>query len=248
MLHRLVELAKNNLGLLVIPEWRAIRLVEERHLRRLFRHLDVDCVFDVGANIGQYAHMVRRHAGFTGQLISFEPNPAVIDRLRKEAAGDSRWQVEQIALGSSPGSAEFHAYSETEYSSFRKIGSSQHAPVVESRSVSVEVQTVASYLESARRRWNFKRPFLKLDTQGFDLEIAKGAGASLREFVGLQSEIAFQTIYDGAPDWQTALRFYESSGFVLSRLVPIHELHFPQLVEMDAIMVRGDLAAPVERR
>jgi hypothetical protein len=78
---------------------------------------------------------------------------------------------------------------------------------------------------------------LKLDTQGFDLEVAMGVGDVLRDFVGLQSEISFQPIYQDAPDYRSALDFYEGLGFVLSRLVPIHEVHFPELVEMDAILV-----------
>ena len=98
-------------------------------------------------------------------------------------------------------------------------------------------------MKEAKKRWGFQRPFLKLDTQGFDLEIAKGAGSTLREFVGLQSEISFQPLYEGAPDYISALRFFEQSGFVISRLIPIHELHFPELVEMDVIMVRSDFTA-----
>ena len=48
-------------GDLVIP-YEELHLVHERvHLRRLFSHLGVDCVFDVGANRGQYAQMLRGH-------------------------------------------------------------------------------------------------------------------------------------------------------------------------------------------
>jgi hypothetical protein len=145
-------------------------------------------------------------------------------------------------LGSAPDTADFHAYDRSELGSFRGFGKSVHAPqAMASTTVKVKIDTLEAHLTAAKERWNFKRPFLKLDTQGFDLEVAKGAGPRLSEFVGLQSEIAFQNIYDGAPDYLSALKFYESSGFVLSRLVPIHEAHFPELVEMDAIMIRQNL-------
>ena len=106
----------------------------------------------------------------------------------------------------------------------------------------VPVETLCRYFPRARERWGFQRPFLKLDTQGFDVEVARGAGAFLTEFFGLQSEIAFHAIYEGAPNYVEALEFYKSAGFMLSRLAPLHEIHFPQLVEMDAIMIRSDLA------
>jgi hypothetical protein len=106
--------------------------------------------------------------------------------------------------------------------------------------IEVEIKTLESYFIEAKKKYGFKNPFLKSDTQGFDLEVAKGAREMLSQFVGLQSEISFQTIYDGAPDYLSALNFYQSSGFTISRLVPIHEIHFPELVEMDVIMIRSD--------
>jgi hypothetical protein len=82
---------------------------------------------------------------------------------------------------------------------------------------------------------------LKVDTQGFDVEVVKGVGALIGEFVGLQSEIAFQNIYEESPDYISSIRTYQDLGFTISRLVPIHDLHFPDLVEMDIIMIRSDL-------
>jgi FkbM family methyltransferase len=243
MLQKFIESMGKKFGVVVVPDWRAVRLVEERHLARLLQYLKVDCVFDVGANVGQYGHMLREYVGYGGRIVSFEPNPAVLGQLEEAASCDPQWHVERIGLGSAAGMVEFHAYDLSELGSFRSFGASEHAPEnTASKTITVPIQTLESYMVEARRRWCFKRPFLKLDTQGFDLEVAKGAGQALREFVGLQSEIAFQPIYDDAPDYLSALNFYQSAGFVISRLVPIHEIHFPQLVEMDVIMVRADLA------
>src|SRR5258708_7328948 len=66
-------------------------LWEEMHLQKLLLHLDVDCVFDVGANTGQYAAMLRREVGFQGLIISFEPIPKVARALRAVAKGDPLW-------------------------------------------------------------------------------------------------------------------------------------------------------------
>jgi hypothetical protein len=102
--------------------------------------------------------------------------------------------------------------------------------------VEVETSTVAKQFEIYQARLGFKRPFIKMDTQGHDLEVAKGAGDTLREFVGLQSELAIQRIYANAPSYQESLAYYESQGFVLSALVPNNEGHFPDLIEIDCIM------------
>jgi hypothetical protein len=87
----------------------------------------------------------------------------------------------------------------------------------------------------------FKRPFLKLDTQGFDVRIVQAGAPVVKEFIGLQSEMAVAKLYADSVDFRDALRVYEQSGFVLSAFVPNNAGHFPRLIETDCIMVRADL-------
>jgi hypothetical protein len=48
------------------PRLREIGLLfEQEHLRRFLSHFNVNCVFDVGANAGQYATMLRQDKGQT---------------------------------------------------------------------------------------------------------------------------------------------------------------------------------------
>jgi FkbM family methyltransferase len=231
---------------IVCRGWRASQLDLERHLRRLLRYLEVDCVLDVGANSGQFADMLRSTVGYAGLIISFEPNPEQFIELRARASRDPLWQAVPQALGREAGEAEFNVYASSELSSLRSLdpGAGHQPADPVARQIRVDVRTLAECLPELQERYGFSRPFLKMDTQGFDVEIAKGAGSRLTDFVGLQSEVAFQRLYQGAPDFQSALAFYEASGFVLARLTPVHELHFPELVEMDCVMVRKDLVRP----
>lgn len=238
----LFESLAKNFNVVLVPQWRAARLPEERHLARLFDAFEIDCVFDVGANIGQYGQMLRKNVGYRGRIISFEPNPAVLTKLEQAASQGRNWNVERFALGPVDGTAKFLAHAQSDLSSFRLFGSSRHAPPeMATQEIEVPVRRLATYFQEAQKQFGFRRPFLKLDTQGFDVEVAKGAGDALQRFVGLQTEVAFQTIYDGAPDFINAMNFFQAAGFTLSQLVPIHEVHFPELVEMDAIMIRTNL-------
>jgi FkbM family methyltransferase len=232
----------------------ALRLVDKRrmnvlpertHLRRLLAHLDVDCVFDVGANVGQYATALRRNIGFRGRIISFEPIPEAAAEVRSKAAHDPLWSVEEMALADVSETRPFHIMAANEFSSLsapRRDDVSLFDNLNQTaRTIPVQVETLATEFKRLQAQYRFRRPFLKMDTQGFDLTVLKGAGNVLPQFVGFQSELSIRRIYEQAVDFREALTFYESLGFDLSALVPNNGGHFPALIEIDCIMVRRDL-------
>ena len=186
-------------------------LFEEVHLTRFLRHFEVDCVFDVGANSGQYATMLRKRAGYRGPIVSFEPDPRTAAKLRENARGDNNWFVEQMALGASAGRANFNVTAGDQMSSVHRPQTTEtnlfitEATVTET--IDVKMSTLEVELAKYRLKLGFKRPFLKMDTQGHDVDVARGAGDKLREFVGLQSELAIKRIDSDTPNYEEALRF-----------------------------------------
>lgn len=222
-------------------------LPEQTHLRRLLTHFNIDCVFDVGANTGQYATMLRRKVGFPGWIISFEPIPEAAADIRRKAQNDPLWTIEEIALADKKEARLFHVMAGSEFSSLstpRNDEASRFAsmnrPV---RSIQVQADTLASVFPRLQAEHGFKRPFLKMDTQGFDMSVLRGAGDILSNFVGFQSELSIRRIYEDAADFSEALTFYQSLGYDLSAFVPNNAGHFPALIEIDCIMVRRDLMA-----
>jgi FkbM family methyltransferase len=91
-------------------------LFEQEHLRRVFRAFKIDCVFDVGANKGQYAEMTRRNVGYAGPIVSFEPTPEAAQALRRKASEDEHWFVEQMALDEAAGTKSFNVAADSEFS------------------------------------------------------------------------------------------------------------------------------------
>jgi hypothetical protein len=105
----------------------------------------------------------------------------------------------------------------------------------------VRTDTLSRVYTRLKSELGFKRPFLKLDTQGFDVEIVKSGRDIIQDFVGLQSELSIRPIYEHSVDFREAISFYQELGFEMSALVPNNAGCFPLLVEMDCIMVRSDL-------
>ncbi|MDP3737769.1 MAG: FkbM family methyltransferase [Hyphomonadaceae bacterium] len=222
-------------------------LPEQAHLKKLFNHFDVDCVFDVGANTGQYATMLRRQAGYKGRIVSFEPIPEAAGQVRRKAARDPLWTVEELALADVSEQRAFNIMASSEFSSLSAPRTDEVSRFDQlnrtERTILVQTRTLAEVFPRLQAEYGFKRPFLKMDTQGFDLKVLNGAEPVLSKFVGFQSELSIRRLYQDAVDFREALTFYQSLGFDLSALVPNNGGHFPALIEIDCIMIRRDLVA-----
>jgi FkbM family methyltransferase len=233
--------AIERLGLTVLPNWRVERYPMARCLRALFAQLRVDCVLDVGANVGQYRNFLRYEVGYTGRIVSFEPVPRNLLVLRERAANDDAWTIEPFALGATVGEASFNVTATTLFSSFLRPNEAsvdlfQGENAVTER-ITVDVRRLDDVLPALERRFGITRPYLKLDTQGFDLEVVKGGAESMRRICGLQTEASVKPIYCDMPNYVTTIGQLEALGFELTGMFPLNSGTFPRLVEFDCVMV-----------
>jgi hypothetical protein len=85
------------------------------------------------------------------------------------------------------------------------------------------------------------RVYLKLDTQGFDLQAFEGAGERVGEILAMQSEVACVPIYDGMPRLPEQLQVYEAAGFEVAGLFPVsRDVPTLRVIEFDVVMVRAE--------
>jgi FkbM family methyltransferase len=221
-------------------------LSEAEHIRRLIARFDIDCVFDVGANAGQYARMLRERVKYSGPIVSFEPVPHLARQLRVQAESCSNWYIREVALDRNAGSARLTVTHDSQFSSLRNVSKVGRLMFPKHVEVSDEIDVATSTLASEFRQWRdhigFRRPYLKMDTQGNDLAVAEGAGDFLREFVAIQAELALQKLYDDIPDLAEAISFFHHQGFEPSAFVPNNEGTFPILVETDCIFINSNYA------
>jgi FkbM family methyltransferase len=212
------------------------------HLRGLFIQRQIDCVFDVGANRGQYYRFLRYELGFRGLIVSCEPIASLAAELARLAAIDPLWKIVPCALGAAPGNATLNVMQSTVYSSLLQpddsatdVGSGEN---VVARQETITVRTLKDVYSELLAGGATKRIYLKLDTQGYDLEVLRGAGAALESVVALQTEVSFVPIYKGMVPWQQMLAEIGSRGFDLSGLFPVTLDAEQRLIEADAVCVR----------
>lgn len=220
---------------------RFFELPEIECLNTLFREYSVDCVFDVGANAGQYGTMLRRRVGYRGLILSFEPVPHLAEKVRRCAADDQNWTVFELALDEAHGEAMFNVMHADQFSSFgtpttQSTGMFSYQNSVQS-TIKVRKETLNRMFPALEKTHGFSSAFLKMDTQGFDVSVVKGGDDVIGSFVAIQSELAIKKLYAESVGYREAIDFYASKGFELSALVPNNAGHFPLLIEMDCIMV-----------
>lgn len=214
----------------------------ETHLGQLLPKLGIDCLLDVGANQGQYGSLLRR-CGYQGRIASFEPVKASFEILRAKAAKDPQWSVYNYALGAKAGTRMIHVSRSTVMASFLDATEysrkqfPQGMPVT--RDEKATVRTLDEVFGLVIEGMTSPRVFLKMDTQGYDLQVFAGAKRSLPEVRGLQTEISIQAIYEGMPDYLESLATYTKAGFVMSGLYPVsRDKRTLALIELDCVMRR----------
>jgi len=228
-------------GYFVIPEWRLNEGWLGLYLAKLFGTLKIDCVIDNGANEGQFHDLLREVVGFDGHIVSFEPNPDLVRTLRRRSKGDVKWHIHGVALGATEDTAGFHITQNDEFSSFLIPDDSVVSAFTQDnrivRTQSVEMVTLDTVYPELQRQLRICRPYLKLDTQGYDLEVVKGAFVCLSAMTAVQTEAYVKPIYRDVPSFDTSIRLLREGGFELSAMFRASDGAFPLLVDVDCIMV-----------
>lgn len=127
-----------------------------------------DCVWDVGANVGYYTRQFAERVGSDGRVFAFEPSPANFARLTSTAAVLGHVTLVNAGLGREVGRLSFQQGADD-------LGATSR--IVEGGGTSVEIRTGAELLASKDATMPNA---IKIDVEGFELEVLQGMGEALR--------------------------------------------------------------------
>ena len=211
----------------------------ETQVRHFVEKLGISTILDVGANEGQFARGVRSF--FEGEIWSFEPSDGPFGRLSQIAGGDGRWHVLQQALGAEQGEGILNVTEESVFGSFLSTNLLAKRRFGAEVDVTGRQKVVMERLDQVLKREPSvgigSRIFMKLDTQGYDLEVFRGAAGIMDRVFLLQAEISLLPIYDGMPHWTESVQVFEEAGFSVVGLFPVTRDE-DCVIEYDCLMVR----------
>jgi FkbM family methyltransferase len=175
--------------------------------------LPVRTILDVGANIGQFASRMRRVFP-SAEIHCFEPVPAALDKLNAWARSQgSRVHVHPCALGASPGDVEMHQHTlHTASSSMLPTTAecvSLYPYTAEQRVIQVRQSTLDAEMAACRLA---PLTLLKLDVQGYEAEVLRGADATLPLVDACITEVNIALLYDGQPSFRWLVDYLGTYG------------------------------------
>jgi FkbM family methyltransferase len=214
------------------------------HLINLINLYNINVVLDVGANQGQFGRMAR-NLGYDGEIHSFEPVSETFEKLCKEASGDPNWHLHKIGLGEVDKQAVINVAKSSDLSSIltpNSFGKEKYQKIEVDRQETIEIQALDNFISA----WhlNGKQILLKMDTQGYDLNVFAGATNSIDSIFCMLSELSITPIYSGIPGYQIALKTYESAGFQISGIYPVSRNQDLSVIEMDCFLVNRSKFKP----
>jgi FkbM family methyltransferase len=202
-----------------IQRWIYMGAFEPRETSLVHRLLGPGMTFlDVGANVGYYTLLAASRVGRTGRVHAIEPSPYAFNRLQRTVRANGIGQVHLHQMGLSDACGELTLYVQPPDSGF-------HSPTMSSDSGGEPVTVPVQRLDESLNEWGAEWvDLMKMDVEGHELHVLRGAGDALgsgriRALIcefnehwlqsqGSSSEAVYQTLVDaGFRDRDGAPRF-----------------------------------------
>jgi FkbM family methyltransferase len=175
-------------------------------------------VVDIGANTGQSIAKIRRH--LPGSTIhSFEPSPSVFRELTANTQGIGRLHLWNCAIAAENGELILNENANSDMSSVLPLGPNGWGTVV--NQTVVKCRTLDEFVDTEQID---HVDILKIDTQGYELEVFKGAESTMQaNKIGMVFfEVNFAALYLNLPSLPELFEFLTSRGY---RLVSVYDIH-----------------------
>jgi len=206
---------------------------------RLLSKLGITLAIDVGANVGQYGRELRTN-GYRGRIVSFEPVADAFARLTQSARNDPAWECIHLALGNQASDVSMNVAANLSSSSVLPMAGRHHLAM--SESVYVRTETAQMTELDTLRDHVFRGhdpAFLKIDVQGYELDVLRGASETLPLIHALEVELSLVCLYEGQPLFCELVDHLAVRGYTLFSLEPAFaDPESGRTLQMDGLFVR----------
>lgn len=187
----------------------------------------VDLLVDVGAHRGNFV-VPAMQALTVRKALCFEPNTNLHSELRTALTGLDA-EIRSCALSDQVGSSAFHMHADTLMSSLLSVDlhmmkrEFDFDDISKTSDVRVNVSTLDAEMDGALSPG--QHFFLKIDTQGNELNVLRGSRECLRFCNGILLEYMFTSPYVGQASFVEMIAALDAAGFRCAG--PLHVIKRP---------------------
>jgi FkbM family methyltransferase len=201
----------------------------------LLKHYRPTVLFDIGAHNGSWSQILLETLQNDIQIVMFEPQKNYFETLKKIFTTQNNKFLFNLALGSSYGKS--HILGGGASASLLNASSLQNeifpGSFNESVSESVEVFTLDEVVETNKLQ---QPDVIKIDVQGFELDVFKGGQKTLKNTKYLIVELSFVSLYKDQPSLNDILQFLEKHNFAIVDFGFQWRNNKNEIIQIDAIL------------
>ena len=206
--------------------------------RKWLPSLKLKTVIDVGAYIGAFAFAMRMILPQV-QIYCFDPLEENVAKINKNLGKWGSVKTFQSALGDRKGNVQFNLNDFRASSSILEMDT-QHRQAFPETTHTTKVDVPMARLDDFLPEMKVQAPaFLKIDVQGFELNVLKGATNLLPIVDYLMIEVTYQTLYKNQPLYGDIYQYLHTRGFEFAG--NIDSLVSPKngaILQSDALFIR----------
>jgi FkbM family methyltransferase len=184
--------------------------------QQILESYEIDTVLDIGANSGQFAQQLRGDIGYTHRILSFEPLSTAFELLKANAKDDPAWEVFNCAIGDTEEKREINIAGNSYSSSLLNMLPTHLKSAPDSKYIGkevIDIKTLDSLFGDLCK--TAKNVYMKIDTQGFESKVLKGAEKSLAHINTVQMEMSLVPLYDGESSFNEMCILMSKKGYTL---------------------------------
>ena len=247
LIFRICELIYTPGALSELLKNKSFSLAAYLQVKRILNHgINPHTIIDVGANQGQFTIACLRHFPQT-KIYSIEPNPNSIHVLSTHVENSPRVTLIKKAISNESGSQQFYCHDDHQASSLLDIGDGRYKFFNSDKInqiLNVDVDTLDSLFSCEALEGTI---LLKIDVQGCEDRVLKGANKLLERIKWVVIEISFYEMYQKGVDAQAIFDIMKDNGFIFIGALDFHTStssgEIESIIEMDALFVNRNLSS-----
>lgn len=187
--------------------------IDSLELIEIARFLGIQSIYDIGANVGTWTLLAKAVIP-QATVEAFEPLSKHHSGFQNSLRGVSGVTLHQIALGPENTTASLRVTNFSDASSLLPLADASRSQF--GLKETVFVPTTVRKLDDYQSEASIPKPdLIKLDVQGYELEVLKGATSCLRSTKAVIAEVSFEQYYHGQCSFDELVSFLAGFGLFI---------------------------------